>query len=62
MVEPVEGVDPRNFDKDFGWKEIFGFQLKKQGGKLQKLWVRFATDKDYKSENTKGENSRFYKL
>ena len=25
LVEPVEGVDPRNFDKDLGWKEIFGF-------------------------------------
>eukprot|EP00347_Sterkiella_histriomuscorum_P000683 403374902 len=57
----TEGVDPRNFDVNVGWKEAFGFQLK-TNGRMQKLWMRFATDKDFKSENTKGENSRYYTI
>jgi len=61
MVEESEGIDPRNFDLEIGWREAFGFQLK-NNARLQKLWMRFATDLDVKDENTKGENSRFYNL
>jgi len=28
MVEEADGVDPRNFDKEIGWKEVFGFTLR----------------------------------
>ena len=61
MVEQSEGVDQRNFDKNFGWKEAFGFQLR-NNGRWQKLWIRYATDQDVKAEDTKGENSRFYTI
>ncbi|CDW76543.1 splicing rnp complex component [Stylonychia lemnae] len=61
MVEQVEGVDPRNFDREIGWKEAFGFTLR-NNGRLQRLWIRYATDKDFKSEQTKGENSRYYNI
>lgn len=54
-----EEVDPRNFDQDLGWKEALGFQLT-SSARWQKLWIRAATDRDVKDENTKGENSRFY--
>lgn len=68
MVERREGaedqgdkVDERNFDASVGWREAFGFQLR-TSGRMQKLWMRYATDKDVKDETTKGENSRYYQL
>ena len=34
----------------------------KTNGKWQKLWLRYATDRDVKSDDTRGQNSRFYML
>ena len=54
-----QGVDQRNFDTRIGWREALSYHHDKRG--WQNLWVRFATDRDVKKEDTKGENSRFYK-
>ena len=57
--------DPRNFE--IGLEFIDVFDCKKEvriNGDLisdkHNLWIRWATTKDRKSEQTKGENSRFY--
>lgn len=53
-------VDERNFDSKIGWREALAFEHPIKG--WQNLWIRFATDLDIKKEDTKGENSRFYKF
>lgn len=53
-------VDERNFDSKLGWREALNFEHQLKG--WQQLWIRFATDLDVKKEDTKGENSRFYKF
>ncbi len=53
-------VDCRNFDHKLGWREALGFEHPIKG--WQHLWIRFATDLDTKKEETKGENSRYYKF
>jgi hypothetical protein len=52
-------VDQRNFDSRIGWREALSYHHDSRG--WQNLWIRFATDLDVKKEETKGENSRFYK-
>jgi len=54
-----QSFDERNFDSRTGWREALAYQNGKLG--WQALWIRFATDLDVKKEETKGENSRFYK-
>jgi len=53
--------DQRNFDAHLGWKESLGFQLR-SSGRWQRLWIRAGTDRDVKSDSTKGADSRFYQL
>ena len=53
-------MDERNFDGKLGWREALSFEHAIKG--WQYLWIRFATDLDIKKEETKGENSRFYKF
>lgn len=53
-------MDARNFDNKLGWREALGFEHPIKG--WQHLWIRFATDQDVKKEDTKGENSRFYRF
>ena len=52
-------VDERNFNPELGWRSALGFDHDKKG--WQRLWLRFATDQDQKKDETKPENSRFYK-
>lgn len=54
-----QAFDERNFDSRTGWREALSYQHGRLG--WQALWIRFATDLDVKKEETKGENSRFYK-
>lgn len=54
-----QSLDQRNFDPRIGWREALSYKHDKRG--WQNLWIRFATDLDVKKEETKGENSRFYK-
>jgi len=53
-------IDQRNFDSKIGWREALPFEHPIKG--WQNLWIRFATDLDVKKEDTKGENSRFYRF
>ena len=53
-------IDERNFDSKIGWREALAFEHPIKG--WQNLWIRFATDLDVKKEDTKGENSRFYRF
>lgn len=60
-AEPAQRkVDQRNFDSKLGWREALGFEHPIKG--WQNLWIRFATNLDVKKEDTKAENSRFYKF
>lgn len=56
----VAKVDERNFDSKLGWREALAFEHQIKG--WQHLWIRFATDLDVKKDDTKGQNSRFYKF
>ena len=44
--------------------DVMGFKLVnvRQGESWQNLWMRYATDKDQKSEWTSGKDSRYYKF
>ena len=53
-------IDERNFDSKLGWREALSFEHHIKG--WQHLWIRFATDLDVKKDETKGENSRYYKF
>ena len=66
-------LDPRNSDPTIGFVDVIGYRLQvgnqQQVSKLpvnvntwQNLWMRFATNKDQKSKNTLGKDSRFYKM
>ena len=55
-----KAVDERNFNDKLGWREALGFEHPLKG--WQNLWIRFATDQDVKRDETKGENSRYYKF
>lgn len=59
-ADQIRKVDGRNFDSKLGWREALGFQHETKG--WQNLWIRFATDLDTKKDETKGENSRYYKF
>jgi hypothetical protein len=64
-VKPLEsdpnlGFDERNFDSKIGWREALGMNHDVKG--WQNLWIRFATDLDIKKEDTKGQDSRFYRF
>jgi len=59
-ADQIRKVDGRNFDSKLGWREALGFEHETKG--WQHLWIRFATDLDTKKEETKGENSRYYKF
>ena len=60
MAEAQKKIDERNFDEKLGWREALSYQHEVKG--WQNLWIRFATDQEVKADNTKGENSRFYKF
>ena len=60
MAGAQKNIDERNFDEKLGWREALSYQHEVKG--WQNLWIRFATDQDVKADNTKGENSRFYKF
>lgn len=53
-------LDKRNFDSRIGWREAINYHHSVKG--WQTLWIRFATDLDVKSEETKGQDSRFYRF
>lgn len=57
-------IDPRNFQEGIGFVDVMGFKLinVRQGESWQNLWMRYATDKDHKSEFTSGKDSRYYKF
>lgn len=59
QTEAEKQLDERNFNPEHGWRPALGYDHDKKG--WQRLWLRFATDKDQKKEDTKPENSRFYK-
>jgi len=56
-------IDSRNYQLGIGFIDVMGFRIAntRSGEQWQNLWLRFATDMDKKSENTKGKDSRFYK-
>ena len=43
-----------------GWREALNFEHPIKG--WQHLWIRYATNLDIKKDDTKGENSRYYKF
>ena len=55
-----EGDDPRNYDDQIGFWQADDYKHDKYG--WQTLWLRYATDLDKKGEDTKGQDSRFYKI
>ena len=65
VPEPKEfEIDPRNHELGIGFIDCMGYKIQGETkiNPWQNLWMRFATDKDKKSDLVKGQDSRFYKF
>ena len=52
--------EPDQIDDKLEWRQALGFEHDKKG--WQRLWLRYATDRDTKADDQDGETSRFYKF